>query len=67
MASAPMKKIRTKGHDEKYEPHGQGCVISALRKLEQVTETSSRCNKLPNNGTRKDKPTATLRLPSIQA
>lgn len=49
------EKNQNEDHDEKYEPHGQRCVISALRKLEQVTETSSRCNKLPNDGTRESK------------
>src|SRR5688500_14302758 len=52
----PHEKNQDEGHDEKYEPHGKRCVISALRKLEQVTETSRRCNKLPNDGTRKGKP-----------
>src|SRR5206468_8759272 len=42
-------------HDEKYEPECQRCTIRALGKLEQVAKTSSRCNKLPNDGTRKSK------------
>ena len=42
-----------KRHDEEYEAEGQGRVIGALGKLEQVAKTPSRRNKLPNNGTGK--------------
>src|SRR4029453_7802013 len=42
-------------HDEEYEAEGQGRVIGALGKLEQVAKTPSRRNKLPNNGTGKSK------------
>src|SRR5262245_16503297 len=40
-----------KRHDEKYKAERKPWIVRALGKLEQVAEASSRCNKLPDNGT----------------
>ena len=44
-----------KRHDQKYEAERQRRIVRALGKLEEVTQASSCCNELPNDGTRKSK------------
>src|SRR4249919_2257707 len=44
-----------KRHDQKYEAERQRRIVRALGKLEEVTQASSCCNELPDDGTRKSK------------